>query len=109
MIGSADCCARAANGHTVAAPRSVMNSRRLIKPPDEHLFDVYSLALCDGAANEKGRIIAPDAATQCPVWVENGSVGASSSFPLYPTKQTSTVATARSVSCRVEMWRGGVR
>ena len=33
--------------------------------------------------------------------VKNGSVGASSSFPLYPTKQTSTVATARSVSCHV--------
>src|SRR5258707_11434080 len=31
--------------------------------------------------------------------VKNGSVGASTSFPLYPTKQTSTVATATSVSC----------
>jgi hypothetical protein len=37
---------------------------------------------------------------QCLFWVKNGSVGASSSFPLYPTKQTSTVATARSVSCQ---------
>ena len=32
--------------------------------------------------------------------VKNGSVGASTSFPLYPTKQTSTVATATSVSCQ---------
>ena len=26
------CCARAANGHVAAPPRSVMNSRRLIAP-----------------------------------------------------------------------------
>ena len=32
--------------------------------------------------------------------VKNGSVGASSSFPLYPTTQTSTVAAATSVSCQ---------
>jgi len=34
------------------------------------------------------------------LWVKNGSVGASCSFPLYPTKQTSTVATETSVSCQ---------
>src|SRR5258708_40293154 len=41
-------------------------------------------------------------AVPLPLRVKTGSVGASSSFPLYPTKQTSTVASARSVSCQQE-------
>jgi hypothetical protein len=41
MTGSPDCCARAAKDHMVAAPRTVMNSRRLINPPEEQLIDVF--------------------------------------------------------------------
>src|SRR5260370_19061559 len=49
------------------------------------------------------------------LWVQTGSVGASSSFPLYPSKQTSTVAAATSYrlrqcppnSCGVRLSRGG--
>src|SRR6266403_696455 len=37
---------------------------------------------------------------RCLSWVKNGSGGASASLLLYPTKQTSTVATATSVSCQ---------
>jgi hypothetical protein len=33
ITGMADCCARTANGHAVAPPRKVMNSRRLMAAP----------------------------------------------------------------------------
>jgi hypothetical protein len=39
------------------------------------------------------------ALTDMSAWVKTGSIGASTLCQLYPTKQTSTVATATSASC----------
>ena len=39
MTGNTDCCARAANGHDAAAPRSVMNSRLSFTPGGNNLID----------------------------------------------------------------------
>src|SRR5450631_1159198 len=51
------------------------------------------------------------ASRRCPNWVKNGSGGASKLCLRYPTKQTSTPATATSVSChdrtspRSDVWQ----
>src|SRR4051812_17332316 len=67
------CCARAANGHAAAAPPiSVINSRRLIEPPDKRCIDAQNVALRGGAAVRKGSQLIPDAATQCPRRVITG-------------------------------------
>jgi len=56
----AGCCARATSGHTATAPpRSVMNLRRLIEPPEECLIGASSLAPCDSATNKEGKPIDP--------------------------------------------------
>src|SRR4030081_3926046 len=64
----AGCCALAASGHVAAVPpKSVMNSRRCMHPPEGKLIDASSLTRYDGAAVRKGSQSTLDAATQCPV------------------------------------------
>src|SRR5215813_6138206 len=52
----AGCCARAASGHIVAAPpKSVMNSRRCMYPPEGRTHRHLKPNTFDGAAGEKGQ------------------------------------------------------
>src|SRR5882724_3406771 len=64
----AGCCAWAASGHVVAAPKSVMNSRRCMYPPEGKLIDTSSLTPFDRAADEKGQPIDPRRCDPMSVW-----------------------------------------
>src|SRR6266849_10419461 len=65
---------------------------------------LYRRALdCSGPQSAHTRVVSR-AGGQSPLWVKNGSVGASKLCLRYPTKQTSTPATATSVSCQERKW-----
>src|SRR3977135_43996 len=85
----AGCCARAASGHVAAVPpKSVMNSRRCMHPPEGKLIDASSLTRYDGAAVRKGSQSTLDAATQCPFGVKSAVLRIGRSLPVYPGKRT---------------------
>jgi hypothetical protein len=54
IVGSIDCCARAAIGHVVAAPKRAMNSRRFIFSP--RLRIMLILAFNSGHQNRNSRL-----------------------------------------------------
>src|SRR5262249_25556359 len=54
ITGVAGCCARAASGHTIAAPpSSVMNWRRFMWPPAELAGNITQLLRCWGAETRR--------------------------------------------------------
>src|SRR3977135_2143003 len=96
----AGCCARAASGHVAAVPpKSVMNSRRCMHPPEGKLIDASSLTRYDGAAVRKGSQSTLDAATQCPFGVKLGLQRGPERCPLYPNEQRWLSASAKSEKC----------
>jgi len=47
-----------------------------------------SLALCDGAASEKGQTIEPNVATRCQIWVNRVTLVVGRPLPVYPDQRT---------------------
>src|SRR5215472_2520231 len=98
ITGTADCCARAVNGHaTTVLLESLMNSRRLMASPAPRA--------CIGCKKEyhkfRSRIVpfvAPKR-QQCPLWVKSGHRSTSGQYPLYPQKRTLELNRAMSALC----------
>src|SRR3981189_1831744 len=85
----AGCCALAASGHVAAVPpKSVMNSRRCMHPPEGKLIDASSLTRYDGTPVRKGRQSTLDAATQCPFGVNLVILRVRQSLPVFPDQRT---------------------
>jgi hypothetical protein len=95
-----DCCARAATGRAAMPPRSAMNSRRCIAALSRSVCAGNDFAPGQSPDQDRGLAKGVRHCRRMSGLGQNRSVGASSSFPLYPTKQTSTAATARSASCQ---------
>src|SRR5262249_14439507 len=76
------CCARNASGHVVAAPISVMRSRRLIACPEAQTGHRTGSNWEVGSGQTDAR--------QCPLWVISGHWDTSDQCPLYPQKRTWT-------------------
>src|SRR5262249_45462638 len=85
------CCARNASGHVVAAPISVMRSRRLIACPEAQTGHRAGSNWEVGSGQTEAR--------KCPLWVKSRHRGTSSECPLYPQKQTSLNAVVTSALC----------
>src|SRR5262245_43380496 len=93
--GDAGCCARAASGHTTAAPlRSLMNARRLMRLPkseDDSLS--HQAALLCITANSDARLL---------VWVIRVD-WASDESPLVPRFRTSWAHSSYDAKCHSDM------
>src|SRR6516164_892492 len=86
------CCARNASGHVVAAPISVMKSRRLIACPEAQTGHRTGSNWEDGSGQTDAR--------QCPLWVKSRHSLTFGRCPLYPQKRTSELSLAMSALCQ---------